>query len=70
MAAVILKRKDIADKVARFRQRFTTMHYCLPEEKARPLIAKMLGSLLKSQSNCQRKFKEVIVNVQCFISGD
>jgi len=48
MAAVILKGKDVADKVARFRQRFTTMHYCLPEEKARPLVDKMLGSLLKS----------------------
>jgi len=48
MAAVILKGKDVSDDVARFRQRFTTLQYCLPEEKARPLIAKMLGSLLKS----------------------
>jgi len=48
MAAVILEEKDVSKQVARFRQRFTTMHYCLPEETARPLIAKMLGSLLKS----------------------
>jgi len=48
MAAVILEEKDVSRQVARFRQRFTTMHYCLPEETARPLIAKMLGSLLKS----------------------
>jgi glycine/serine hydroxymethyltransferase len=48
MAAVILEEKNVADEVARFRQRFTTMHYCLPGEKASPLIAKMLDSLLKS----------------------
>ncbi len=47
IAAVILEEKNVADEVARFRQRFTTMHYCLPEEKARPLIANMLDSLLK-----------------------
>jgi hypothetical protein len=48
MAAVILRGKDVSDDVARFRQKFTTLHYCLPEEKARPLIAKMLDILLKS----------------------
>jgi len=48
MAAVILKEKNVCEEVARFRQRFTTMYYCLPAEKARPLIDKMLGSLLKS----------------------
>ena len=48
MAAVILEKKNVAREVARFRQRFTTMHYCLPEEKARPLIDKILESLLKS----------------------
>ncbi len=48
MTAVILEEKNIAEDVSRFRQRFTTMHYCLPEEKARPLIDKMLRGLLKS----------------------
>jgi len=48
MAAVILEAKDVSKQVTSFRQRFTTMHYCLPEDKARPLIAKMLDSLLKS----------------------
>jgi glycine/serine hydroxymethyltransferase len=48
MAAVILKGKNVADDVARFRQRFTTMLYCLPEKKARPLVEKLLGGLLKS----------------------
>lgn len=48
MAAVILEKKSVAREVALFRQRFTAMHYCLPEEKARPLVDKMLGSLLKS----------------------
>jgi len=48
MSAVILKEKNVADDVARFRQRFTTMQYCLPEKKARPLVEKLLGGLLKS----------------------
>ncbi len=48
MAAVILEGKNVASDVTCFRQRFTTMHYCLPTEKARPLIDKMLGILLKS----------------------
>lgn len=48
LAAVILEEKDVSKEVARFRQSFTTMHYCLPEDKVRPLIGKMLDSLLKS----------------------
>ncbi|HEY50634.1 MAG TPA: glycine cleavage system aminomethyltransferase GcvT [Dehalococcoidia bacterium] len=48
MAATILEEKNVSKEVARFRQRFTTMHYCLPQEKAGPLIDKMLGNLLKS----------------------
>jgi glycine/serine hydroxymethyltransferase len=47
MAAVILEKKNVSREIARFRQRFTTMHYCLPEDKARPLVGKMLSSLLK-----------------------
>jgi aminomethyltransferase len=48
MAVVILEDKNVTDEVVHFRQRFTTMQYCLPEAKARSLIAKMLESLLKS----------------------
>jgi len=48
LAAVILEEKDVSREVARFRQKFTTMHYCLPREKSGPLIEKMLDSLLKS----------------------
>ncbi len=47
MAAVILEEKNVSEEVAHFRKKFTTMHYCLPAEKARPLIDKMLASLLK-----------------------
>ncbi|HET6477872.1 MAG TPA: glycine cleavage system aminomethyltransferase GcvT [Dehalococcoidales bacterium] len=47
MAAVILEEKDVPDEVTRFRKKFTTMHYCLPAAKARPLIDKMLAILLK-----------------------
>jgi glycine/serine hydroxymethyltransferase len=48
MAAVILEKKNIAADIARFRQRFTIMDYCLPAEKTRPLIEKLLAGLLKS----------------------
>ena len=47
-AVAILEGKNVASDVARFRQRFTTMNYCLPEKKARPLIEKLLAGLLKS----------------------
>ena len=48
MAAVILEERNVADDIARFRQRFTTMNYCLPAEKAEPLIENLLAGLLKS----------------------
>ena len=43
IAESILKNRPVADEVARFRSNFCQMRYCLPEEKARPLIQELLG---------------------------
>lgn len=47
MAAVILKGKNISRQVAAFRGKFTIMHYCLPEEQAKPLVRELISSLTK-----------------------
>ena len=46
MVAVIRDDKDVSQKVAGFRNKFTTMLYCLPEQEAEPLIDELLGSLV------------------------
>ena len=48
LAAVITKGKDVAAEVAALRKRFNSMHYCLPEEKARLLLDGLLKSVLGS----------------------
>ncbi len=48
MAAVVLKEKDVSKQVSSFRQRFTQMQYCLPEEQAKPLVDELIASLIKS----------------------
>jgi len=47
MAAVILQERDVAGEVTEFRQKFTKMQYCLPEEQAQPLIDELIGSIIK-----------------------
>ena len=47
MAEVILKEKDVTQQVASFRQKFTTMYYCLPDEQARPLAKELLSNVIK-----------------------
>jgi glycine/serine hydroxymethyltransferase len=47
LAEVIRREKDVAPKVAEYRRNFTRMHYCLPEEEARPLVEELIGTLLK-----------------------
>ncbi|MBA7683933.1 Fluorothreonine transaldolase [subsurface metagenome] len=47
LAAVILDEKDVSQKVSSFRERFTKMQYCLPEEQARPLVDELIDSLVK-----------------------
>jgi len=48
IAEVILRGKNVAQQVSNFRQRFTKMQYCLPEEQAKPLIDELIESLTKS----------------------
>jgi len=45
MADVILDEKDVSQKVSNFREKFTEMQYCLPEEQSKPLLDELLGSL-------------------------
>lgn len=42
---VIVKDKDVKDKVKDFRQRFLEMKYCLPSDQAIPLAARILSSI-------------------------
>jgi glycine/serine hydroxymethyltransferase len=44
MAECIQKNRKVAEQIKQFRQRFQTMQYCLPIEKAAPLAAKVLSS--------------------------
>jgi glycine/serine hydroxymethyltransferase len=48
MAAVVLREKDVSKQVSSFRQKFTKMQYCLPEEQTRPLVDVLIASLIKS----------------------
>jgi len=41
----LLHGKDVSHKVSSFRERFTTMQYCIPEEQARPLVGELLDAL-------------------------
>jgi aminomethyltransferase len=45
MADIILRRSQAREEITRLRSRFLQMQYCLPEEKARPLIQGLLGSV-------------------------
>jgi aminomethyltransferase len=46
MADAILRNRPVKDEVTRLRSRFLQMQYCLPEEKARPLIQELLGVVI------------------------
>jgi glycine/serine hydroxymethyltransferase len=46
LAQVILHDRDVSRAVSRFRSRFLAMHYCLPEEQAKPLVQELLGAVL------------------------
>jgi aminomethyltransferase len=46
MKDLILNRRPAGEEVTRLRSRFTQMHYCVPEEKAKPLIQELLGVFL------------------------
>ena len=44
MKEILLDHKDIGTQISRFRGDFTEMTFCLPDEKAKPLIKKILRS--------------------------
>jgi len=46
MKDLILNHRDAGEAVTRLRSRFTQLHYCLPEGKARDLIQELLGAIL------------------------
>ena len=46
IAGVILHDRDLAQPVAGFREKFTRMQYCLPEEQAGPLARELVENLL------------------------
>jgi aminomethyltransferase len=48
MAEVILREKDVSQKVAELRKKFLKMEYCLPEEEAKPLVSELIKSLVKA----------------------
>ncbi|MFQ6082969.1 MAG: serine hydroxymethyltransferase [Candidatus Aminicenantia bacterium] len=48
IAEVIIQNKKIKEKIAKFRQNFLKMKYCLPLEKTIPLAVRILASLLPS----------------------
>lgn len=47
LAEVILREKDVAEKVAEYRRNFTRLGYCLPEEEARPLVEELMRTVVK-----------------------
>jgi glycine/serine hydroxymethyltransferase len=54
IADVVRRDRNVADEVARARQRFLGMRYCVPPEKALPLAAELLASILPSSEYAQR----------------
>jgi glycine/serine hydroxymethyltransferase len=53
MAECIQKKRKVAEQVKLFRQRFQTMQYCLPIEKAAPLAARVLASSFSDSKDGQ-----------------
>lgn len=54
VADVVLRNARVRDEVARERQRFLDMRYCLPADEVLPLAAEMLMSMLPGQDYAQR----------------
>lgn len=47
MAAVILRDKNVAGEVSRFREKFLTMQYCLTESQTAPLVQELMKCVIK-----------------------
>jgi glycine/serine hydroxymethyltransferase len=46
LSECVISNKSVRDKVSQLRQRFLTMHYCLPEKESLSLAARVLASIL------------------------
>jgi aminomethyltransferase len=53
IAESVLKDRAVAEEVARFRSNFSEMQYCLPEDKAGPLIQELLGAVIGNGGGCK-----------------
>jgi len=62
IADVIIHNKKVKDEVAKFRKNFLEMQYCLPLEKAIPLAARILNSLLPS-SDYSKAFADNLLKI-------
>jgi glycine/serine hydroxymethyltransferase len=62
MADVVVKGRKARDEVARFRENFLEMRYCLPPEKALPLAARVVASVVPDRGFAAR-FAENLVRV-------
>jgi glycine/serine hydroxymethyltransferase len=59
VAEVVLRDRDVAREVARERQQFLDMKYCLPAERALPFAAELLASMLP-HSDYARRFADAL----------
>jgi len=48
IASVILDEEDVSRNAISLRERFTNMHYCLPEDHVEPLVNELIATLIKS----------------------
>ena len=64
MAECIQKNRKVAEQVKQFRQRFQTMQYCLPIEKAAPLAARVLASSFSNNDDVKLFTKAMIAKGQ------
>jgi hypothetical protein len=59
VADVVLRNRQVAEAVARDRQRFLQMRYCLPADRALPLAAELLVSMFPT-SDYARRFADTL----------
>jgi len=60
IAEVVLKGKSVRDEVRKYRSRFVKMSYCLPEEKAVELAARVWKSIFPSPGFAERFAKRLL----------
>lgn len=68
IAVVIKQNKDVAAHVAKERQRFRSMRYCLPADEALPIGAQLLASILPN-SDYAKSFADALVTAADALDG-